>query len=431
METTRLISLIEAQKIDPILVKLYGKQALNSERARWLALARETPKLFAEAKNEMRIFSAAGRTELAGNHTDHNHGRVIAASIQLDALAFVAPRNDNSVLFRSAGYPDVHIDIGDTAVLEAERGKTEALVRGIAGCFIEKGLATGGWVANVHNKVLAGSGLSSSAAIEVLVASIFNSLYNDNALGPLELAIMGQRAENHWFGKPCGLMDQIACASGGAVAINFENPEKPELEKLPFNPQDAGLCLCVLNTGGSHADLTADYAAIPQEMKALAQSLGAAVLRETSKEAVLAQAAELRKRHGDRAVLRALHYFDENKRVQAMRLALKENRLPDFIAGVNESGRSSVQLLQNIYSPAAPQEQGIGLGLALTENFLARHSAKEGACRVHGGGFAGTVQAYIPQALLQSYTSEMEGVFGKNAVSVLHIRSFGAGEIEI
>ncbi len=482
MHADSLIARISSPEANTILDRLYGPEGRESQRARWLDLVRGTLEAFPEHAENLRIFSAAGRTELGGNHTDHNLGKVLAASIQLDALAVVGPRDDTTVRLRSPGYPDVVVDIEDSAIRPQEKGTTEALVRGIAACFKEKGIAIRGWTANVHNTVLSGSGLSSSAAIEVLVGAIFNGLYNGGRFDAVEIAKMGQRAENEWFGKPCGLMDQVACAHGGAVAIDFKDPAKPLVEGVSFDPAQDGLALCVVDTGGNHADLTDDYAAIPGEMKAVARALGQENLRGLDEKALIEAAPRLRETCGDRALLRALHFLGENTRVDAMLAALKAGDTTGFLEAVRESGRSSWCLLQNVFTPARPVEQGVSLALALTEQFLAAanaggHAAPEsgiaangpairatanagghavpesgiaangaavratanaggrnappGVCRVHGGGFAGTIQAYIPLDKTDAYRAFMAPVFGEKAVTVLRIRSFGAGEIQI
>jgi len=407
----------------------------------------------------VRKFSAPGRTELAGNHTDHNHGKVLAASINLEVTADVQKTNDNTVFFRSAGFPDVMVKLTDSngnfdlQPKHEETGTTEALIRGIAAEMQKRGRKVGGFSANAVNKVIAGSGLSSSAALEILIAFIFDSLYCDSHrneekinsanLSALDYAQIGQIAENVYFGKPCGLMDQIACAAGGAVAIDFKDEKNPVVTKINFDPSCAGYSLCVVNTGGSHADLTADYAAIPNEMKAVASFFGKSVLRELDKETVLSRAAEIRKQHGDRSILRALHFFDENERVDAMTEALqktdsanssaaKKEAFNRYLDLVNESGDSSWKLLQNVYSPTSPENQGITTALSLTKEFLQKQKLRAihpGACRVHGGGFAGTIQVYIPAESMDKYRACMEAVFGANCVTQLDIRPHGAIEL--
>jgi galactokinase len=382
---------------------------------------------FPETAGDLRVFSVPGRTELGGNHTDHNQGKVLAASIQFDAVAVAVPRPDMQVFFRSKGHPDVKIDISDLSVNEAEKGNTEALVRGIATELAARKLPLRGLTANADNMVLCGSGLSSSAVVEILIGKIFDSLYGDGKTSALELAKIGQKAENLYFGKPCGLMDQTACATGGAVAIDFEDPDNPQVKGIGFDPASAGFALCIVNTKGSHAYLTADYAAIPTEMKAAAFFFGKHVLRELDEKTFFSHLPELRSAVGDRAILRAMHFFSENRRVDAMLAALEGKAIDTFLALVRESGDSSWELLQNIYSHKKLAEQGMGLALALTKNFLA---SGKGACRVHGGGFAGTIQAYIPMERLIDYRNLMEGIFGIGALTVLRIRPMGAIELD-
>jgi galactokinase len=402
--------------------------------------------LFPEADGDLRLFTAAGRTELGGNHTDHNRGRVVAASIQLDQAAAAAPRSDSRIFFRSSGYPDVTVDLVDPSgrpdldLRENEKGTTEALIRGIAAGFTVRGAAVRGFTVNADSTVLPGSGLSSSAAVEVLIGRIINNLYHGGKCSALEIAQIGQKAENLYFGKPCGLMDQTACASGGAVAIDFADPARPVVKQVDVDLAAAGYALCVVNTRGSHADLTPDYAAIPSEMKAVAAFFGKEVLRECDEETVEAKAADIRKSLGDRPLLRALHFFDENQRAADMHTALeklaaagspssRQEAMTRYLALVNVSADSSWELLQNVYSTRNVKEQGIATALALTRDFLRSEASIPGACRVHGGGFAGTIQAYIPISVLESYRSVMDGVFGPGSVTVLQIRPVGAEEL--
>jgi galactokinase len=385
-----------------------------------------------------RYFSAPGRTELGGNHTDHNRGKVLAASVQLDACAAVVPRADNVCVLRTVSldggkvtqkYPDVEISLEHLAPAAAEYGKTEGLLRGVAASFRERGLKIGGWTAVNDTAVPGGSGLSSSAAIEALIGRIFDALYNDGSLPAVEIAKIGQEAENKFFGKPCGLMDQIACAHGGAEMIDFADPENPVITPVPFDFGATGCTLCVCDTRGSHADLTDDYAAIPAEMKAVAALFGKTALRDVSREDVAAWAGEIRKQCGDRALLRSLHFFDENKRVEAEVKALLKGDFDGYLALVNESGASSERLLQNIYAPQHPETQAVSVALAATRGFLKGGSGRPGACRVHGGGFAGTIQAYIPSPRFDAYRELMEGIFGAGCVTELRIRDEGAVEV--
>ncbi|MDR0321989.1 MAG: galactokinase [Treponema sp.] len=446
-----LLKKINSTATDEIFKELYGESEVDAARQRYTTLITEMlnggngfpeAELGDSAKN-LRIFSAPGRTELAGNHTDHNRGKVLAASIQLDCVAVVRERSDNIVFFRSVGFPDVKVKLTDSSGAPdlqpkpEERGTTSALVRGIASELYRRSCKVGGFSANAMTTVFPGSGLSSSAAVEALLCRIFDSLYGEGKRSPLEIAQIGQIAENIYFGKPCGLMDQTACSTGGAVAIDFADVERPIVKQINFSA--AGYVLCVVNTGGSHADLTADYASIPAEMKATAAFFGKSVLRELEKETVLNRAAEVRKALGDRALLRSLHFFDENARVDAMTAALlemenaltsaeKQEALNRYLEMVNESGDSSWKYLQNVYSPSAPASQGISAALAMTKDFL-RQQKLRGACRVHGGGFAGTIQAYIPQEAMDAYRARMETVFGSGSLTMLRIRKKGAVEL--
>jgi galactokinase len=343
------------------------------------------------------------------------------------------------VFYRSKGHRDIDVDISDLSIQPGERGNSEALIRGIAAGFREQGLNIGGFSANADQQVLTGSGLSSSASLEVLLGRIFDCLFNDGKTSALKIAQIGQKAENNYFGKPCGLMDQTACATGGAVAIDFENA--PQVTQISFDLKELGTTLCVVNTGGNHADLIEDYAAIPGEMKTVAGIFGKTVLRELDYETILSNANKIRKAVGDRALLRALHFFHENNRVDAMFSALKDmgtSFLPEdkqralglFLIQVNRSGDSSWELLQNIYPPLNPKEQGLSLALALTRDFIVSSCRGHGACRVHGGGFAGTIQAYIPTAALGEYRKRLEAFFDPGSVTVLGIRPVGAVEVE-
>jgi len=432
MTGIELLNKINTPKATELFSSLYGAEGVDAARLRYGRLIEGliqgfSSEEFPETSGDLRVFSVPGRTELGGNHTDHNRGKVLAASIQLDAVAIAAPRLDTQVFFRSKGHPDVKVDISDHSVRQEEKGNTEALIRGIAVELAARKLPLRGFTANADNMVLSGSGLSSSAVIEVLIGKIFDSLYGDGKTSALELAKIGQKAENVYFGKPCGLMDQTACATGGAVAIDFEDPNNPQVRELGFDPASAGFALCIVNTKGSHADLTADYAAIPSEMKAVASFFGKHVLRELDEKTFFSRLPGLRNAAGDRAVLRAMHFFSENRRVDAMLAALEENAIDKFLTLINESGDSSWELLQNIYPHKKPTEQGMSLALALTKNFLA---GGKGACRVHGGGFAGTIQAYIPMERLIDYRNLMEGVFGIGVLTVLRIRPSGAVELD-
>ena len=445
-----LLKKIDSNCSSEILIGLYGENEADNARKRYKKLITEmlndTPGGSINTSGNLRVFSAPGRTELAGNHTDHNRGKVLAAAVQLDTVAIVQQRNDNIVFFRSAGYSDVKVKLTDTSGAPdlqpkpEEKETTAALTRGIAaGLNCRLGSPIGGFSANADSNVLSGSGLSSSAAVEVLLGRIFDNLYGGGKLSALEIAQIGQSAENVYFGKPCGLMDQITCVTGGAVTIDFADAASPKIKQINFDLASAGYALCVVNTGGSHADLTADYASIPAEMKSVAAFFGKSVLGELEKETVLTNAAEVRKKFGDRALLRSLHFFNENSRVDAMTMALaemenavtsaaKQQVLNTYFDLVNESCDSSWELLQNVYSPLNPEAQGISAALVLTRDFLKKQKLY-GACRVHGGGFAGTIQAYVPLDAVEMYRANIETIFGSGSVTVLQIRPKGAIEL--
>jgi len=423
-----------------IFESLYGVEAVEREQRRYTSLVEGiSPRACfpAEPAGDFRVFSAPGRTELGGNHTDHNRGRVLAASIQMDAVAVVFPRSDKQVFFRSVGFPDVVVNLDDNegrpdlSPKKGEKGTTEALVRGIAAEFAKRG-EIGGFCANASSTVLRGSGLSSSAALEVLIAKIFDSLYQGGKCSSLELAQISQKAENDFFGKPCGLMDQAASACGGAAFIDFADPGSPLLKKIAFDPLAEGFALCVVNTRGNHANLTPDYAAIPREMGDVARYFGKKYLRELDLSQVLSAASEIRKTAGDRALLRAIHFFNEDRRAAEMASLIERGgrNMPECLNLVNESGDSSWELLQNIYSPNDPNAQGLSVALAVTREFFRSRGIKA-ACRVHGGGFAGTIQAYIPVDALEDYRAQMEALFGAGALSQLRIRQAGAVEVTI
>ena len=317
-----------------------------------------------------RLFSSPGRTELAGNHTDHNGGRVLAAGIQLDTIAAVTKTNDGSAEVISEGYPPVRVDLANLEKVSGEQGTTNALVRGIAASIVKRGGNVGGFQASTTSQVLKGSGLSSSAALEVLVGSIYNELFNEGCFSPLELALMGQEAENDYFEKPSGLMDQMACAMGGVISIDFTDADHPVVEPLEADFSAAGYALAVVDTRASHANLTPDYAAVPEEMRLVAAELGTEVLRDADEEVFYRELPRLREKTGDRAILRALHFYEENKRVDAMVRALERQDIEAYLDGVRRSGDSSFRFLQNVFSPRDPKKQALSLALALTERFL-------------------------------------------------------------
>ncbi|MBR4761483.1 MAG: galactokinase [Clostridia bacterium] len=423
MNAAELKSAISNGAFDSEFKKLYGEIA--SPRKRFSDAVDEFKRLYGDAE-DLRFFSAPGRTEIGGNHTDHQHGCVLAASVDLDVIAVVAKTSGNTVRIKSAGYPMDEIDITALTANEKERGRAAALIRGVLFCFNRDGFEIGGFDAYTTSNVLKGSGLSSSAAFEVLVSNVINGLYCDNKADVVRIAKYSQFAEREFFGKPCGLLDQMASSVGGFTYADFHDPQNPAIEQVNLDIRDFGYTLCVVDTGGNHANLTADYAAITEECQLISRALGVDVLRDADEGKFYEKMGELRKEFGDRAVLRAFHFFNEQKRVELQRKALKERDFEKFLYYVNESGESSYKYLQNLYSTSSVTEQGLSLAIAVTKQFL----AGRGACRVHGGGFAGTIQCYIPDERLSDYERMIEAVFGKGACVPLLVRPVGGCEIK-
>jgi galactokinase len=368
-------------------------------------------------------FSAPGRVEIAGNHTDHNHGRVLAAAIQMDTVAAARRTDDGTVTISSQGFGFFTIGCGDLRSRPAETGTCPALIRGILDYFQQKGYRIGGFQAIISSRVTPGSGLSSSASFEAVITGILNHFYNRNRLSLLEMARAGQYAENSFFGKPCGLMDQIACLTGGALEIDFREPRAPRIMAVPLNPWRYRYSLLTVNTGSGHADLTGEYAAIPAEMIEVARFFGAETLREVSESVFIHRLSRLRDRFSDRHLLRAFHFFTENRRVPAIGRYLKEGRFARALEIISESGLSSVQCLQNIYPSGDLRYQPLSLALALSREFFRKEG--HGICRVHGGGFGGTILAILPSTLVGKYRQRMESLFGRQCCQMLTIRKTG------
>ncbi len=428
MNSAELINHISSGSFDATLSRLYGEDRRDSQRARYLELVSEFASRYG-ADREVSLFSVPGRSELSGNHTDHNLGRVIACSIDLDIIAVAALSETPVIRVKSAGYAENYVDLDSfTEPREELFGKSSSLIAGVAHGFALNGRSIGGFDACTTSNVLKGSGLSSSAAFENMIGTILSHLYNGGEADYLEIAKTSQYAENVFFKKPCGLMDQVACAAGGIVSIDFK--DGATVEKLDFDLTEHGYCLCIVNTGGNHADLTDDYAAVPAEMKAVASSLNETVLRSVDENEFIASIPELREKHGDRAVLRAMHFYAENRRVDGQKEALKRGDLEAFFKGVRESGLSSFCYLQNVYTVKNVREQGLSLALALSDRFFEGRSIPH-AFRVHGGGFAGTVQCYLPLGLATEYAKYMNSVFGAGACHILHIRQVGATKMEL
>jgi galactokinase len=374
---------------------------------------------------DIGLFNAPGRTEVGGNHTDHNNGRVLAGAVNLDNIA-VAAKNDSGVIrIESIGYPGFEIDLAVKGPLEPEKFTSAAIVRGICAGMKKEGYLAGGFNAVIDGGVPKGSGLSSSAAFEVLIGTIINHLFNEGKIGPVKIAQIGQYAENVFFGKPCGLMDQTASSVGGLVAIDFEDPGNPLITRVHFDFAPTGYSLVITDTGGHHADLNEEYASLPREMKLVAQILGKEVLRQVKLDEILSMLPGIRDKAGDRALLRAYHFQGENKRVVEQVEALERDDFRTFLNLVVESGQSSWMFNQNIYPVSNVREQGVSLGLALSEMVL----KGKGAWRVHGGGFAGTIQAFVPADLLEEYVGTLEHAFGPGSCHKLSIRPLGAVKV--
>lgn len=405
------------------LSAVYGGES-DFQQERFLKLADSFAEFFS-ADADIRFFSAPGRTEVGGNHTDHNNGKVLAAAINLDAVAAVSPRDDGIICVNSEGYPCITVDSNDLEIKDDEAGKSNALIRGICARFNQLGYKYGGFNATVTSRVLSGSGLSSSAAYEVLIGTILNYIYNDGSISAVEIAQISQYAENVYFKKPCGLMDQTACSVGGFVKIDFEDTNAPVINKVDFDMAKYGYNLCIVDTGGNHADLTGDYAAIRTEMNSVAEFFGKSVLRQVDESDVFEKMGEIRKVTGDRAIERAIHFYNENKRVERLAAALSEGDFDEFKATIIESGKSSYMYNQNCFTLSNPSEQPVALALCLMEELL----KGKGAYRVHGGGFAGTVQAFVPVCETEGFVKAMSSVFGDNSCYILNIRSHGGCEI--
>lgn len=404
-----------------------GAELAEAYRARLLDAIDRFGELFGDHR-EIAIFSAPGRTELGGNHTDHQRGHVLAASVNLDVIAVVAKREDSIVQVQSEGFPADEISLEDLKPVTDKKPTSAELIRGAVSWFQQYGCSVHtGFDAYTTSQVMPGSGLSSSAAFEVLLGNICNALYADGRFTPIELAQMGQYAENVYFKKPCGLMDQMASSVGGAVAIDFANPIKPVVHPVNFDFTKTGYVLCIVDTGGNHADLTAEYAAIPAEMQSVAKYFGKDVLSEVPAEQVLRSIPELRKACGDRAVLRAMHFYREDGRAQGESDALERGDFEAFLHLVQNSGQSSYCLLQNVYPSSAPDDQPISIALAVGSAVL----GGRGAIRVHGGGFGGTIQAFVPAVLLSQFQDGMEAVLGEGCCHVLQIRPVGGMTILI
>lgn len=419
MRTEELKEKLNEQQLDQAMEEIYpGKVA--GKKSRLLAALDKFEELYGD--QEVMVISVPGRSEVIGNHTDHQRGEVLAASINLDILAIASPREDGVVKILSDDYDIPAIDLEDLSIHENEKETSQALIRGVAKGIVDQNGQIGGFNAFMTSDVLQGSGLSSSAAFEVMIGNIFSHLYNEGKLDAVDLAKIGQYAENVYFGKPCGLMDQSACSVGGLIHIDFADPTRPIVEKVDVDFSDFDTSLCITDVHASHADLTQDYADIPFEIREVDHFFGKDALRDVDEHEFYSHLAQIREAvDNDRALLRAIHIFEENKRVRKAVTALNNRDVEEFFHQILASGDSSYKYLQNIFTPADPHHQAVSLALALSDRIL----DGQGAHRVHGGGFAGTIQAFVPNPQVEAYRKQMDDVFGENACHVLQIRPQG------
>lgn len=425
MNVNELIAAINDGTYDENLKAVYvTDEAVQSQKPRYVETLNDFGELFGYDR-EVNVMSAPGRTEVCGNHTDHNNGKVLAASINLDAIAVVSKNDDNIIRVKSKGHKMNVVDLNDLVPNEANFGSSTTLVQGVAATIKNLGYTVAGFDACTTSDVMGGSGLSSSAAFEVLLGSVLSYMFNDGKINPVEIAKVAQYSENVFFGKPCGLLDQMASSVGTFVTIDFKSTKDPVIKKIDFDFSKSGHSLCIVDTHGNHSDLTDDYAAVRTEMESVAQALGKNVLREVSYEEFFAALPELTGRVNDRAILRAIHFFNENKRVEKAVKCLESNDFEGFKQVIIESGRSSFMLNQNVYTPKNPTEQKLSLALAISKELL----DGKGAWRVHGGGFAGTIQAFVPNDMLDTYKKTIEGVFGEGSCHVLIIRPVGGTQV--
>ncbi len=424
MNTQTLIEKLQNGELDNRLLEIYvDSKLIEYQRNRYIAAIKKFEDLYQEG--EVTLFSAPGRSEIGGNHTDHQHGKVLAASINLDSLGVVRATDDNIIRLVSDNYDEIVISLDDILLKDEEKETTTALIKGVVSGFLNRKYQVGGFKAYVTSDVLIGAGLSSSAAFETLIGTILSGLYNNISVSAIDIAIIGQYAENIYFGKPCGLMDQMACSVGNLVYIDFENTSKPVVEKVEFDMEEYGYSLCITDTKGSHADLTDEYAAVPKEMKQVAKHFGKEVLRGITAQDIIREIHALRSEFGDRSVLRALHFVSENDRVTCEVETLKAGDFVGFLNLVKASGDSSYKYLQNVYSNSDVNSQNVSVALATSDVVLQNN----GVSRVHGGGFAGTIQAFVKNEYVDEYKKNMDLVFGEGACSDLRIRKYGGIQV--
>lgn len=423
-ELTLLKKELESGKYDELFADIYEDVSLTEyQRKRYIKLLELFEETFSE--REVAVYSAPGRSEVCGNHTDHQKGQVLATSINLDAVAVVSYNDENKIRIVSDGYPMLRVDLTNLEKKAEDEGTSVGLIKGVAYGLSKEGYRISGFNAYVTSDVLIGAGLSSSAAFETMVGTIISGLFNNMEISAVKIAQAGQYAENVFFGKPCGLMDQMACSVGGLIHIDFKDVKNPVVEKVTVDFGKYNHSLCIVDTKGSHQDLTADYAAVPKEMKEAAAYFGKEVLREVDEREFYKNISKVRSAVNDRAVLRAIHFFEENRRVENIVEKLNEGNFEAFLQLIAASGNSSFKYLQNVYTNHDVANQGVSVGLAASE--LALKGA--GASRVHGGGFAGTIQAFVPDEMVEEYREFMDNVFGKGSCHVLKVRKYGGMKV--
>lgn len=421
LKKEEVITKLQNGDLDDAIKELYVTDDASCQRERYMSVINGYADIFGDAE-ELALFSAPGRTEIGGNHTDHQHGCIIAGSVNLDVIAAVSLNNENIVRIKSKGYPMDEVSLDDLEIHKEEYDKAISLIRGVLKKISSMGYEIKGFNAYTESNVMKGSGLSSSAAFEVLVGTIVNNLCANNEISPVEIAKIGQFAENVYYNKPSGLLDQMASSVGAVVAVDFKDNDAPVVRKVDFNLSDYDHSLCIIDSGADHADLTHEYAAVTEEMRLVSEFFGKKFLREVSKSDFMANLKDIRKTvNNDRAILRAIHYFNDSDRAVAETEAVENGDFAEFCKLNRESGRSSFMYLQNVYASSMPKSQAVSLTLALCDEIL----GDKGSFRVHGGGFAGTVQAFVPNDMVDEFKSKIEAVLGEGMCHILSIRPVG------
>lgn len=432
MRAIDLISQIKQGLHDSTILKLYVDQSqLEMQKKRYVKSLEQFIYTFGDGDG-VSVFSAPGRSEVCGNHTDHQHGMCVAASINLDVVAVARSRSDGIVNVLSEGYDMITVDSAELKYSQAEQSSTKALIKGVLKGMKEEGFEVGGFDCYLTSNVIVGAGLSSSAAFENALGTVVNHLYNYGKINAIEIAKASKFAENVYFGKPCGLLDQMASSVGGLIQIDFKDVENPLVKKIDVDFSAFGYSLCIVDVHASHADLTPDYAAIPQEMKSVAEFFGQTHLRNVNPEDFYANLAKVRAACSDRALLRAYHFFEEEENVQNLVKKLEQKDFPGFLHFVKASGNSSYKFLQNIYSLKNPENQSVSIALAFSQKYLETQKGSKdskGVCRVHGGGFAGTIQAFVKDQYVSEYKKNIEGIFGEDSCHVLKVRQSGSVKV--